>query len=115
MILTRLDPTLDEFARGTGWKLEPRGACRDHVCVRLPAGALRADGRVDARAAAEALGMGLVEDAAHGVFALGPASGGRALASAVAPDITLPDRDGKPFSLASLRGTRVFMCAWASW
>lgn len=115
MILTRLDPTLDEFAHGTGWRLEPQGACRDQLCVPLPVGVRRGDGRVDARAAAQALGMGLVEDAAHGVFALGPASGGRALASAVAPDITLPDRDGKPYSLAALRGTKVFMCAWASW
>lgn len=115
MILTRLDPTADEFARGTGWKLEPQGACRDHLCVPLPAGVRRADGRVDARAAAAALGMGVAEDPARGLYAFGPASGGRALASAVAPDITLPDRDGKPFSLASLRGTRVFMCAWASW
>jgi hypothetical protein len=115
MILTRLDPTADEFARGTGWKLEQRGACRDHLCVPLPAGVARADGRIDARAVAGALGMGIVEAPAHDLWSLGPASGGRALASAVAPDLTLPDRDGKPFSLASLRGTKVFMCAWASW
>jgi hypothetical protein len=115
MILTRLDPTAEDFARGTGWKLEPRGACRDHLCVPLPAGALRPDGRVDARAVAGALGMAIAEAREHGLWALGPASGGRALASAVAPDITLPDRDGKPFSLASLRGTKLFMCAWASW
>ena len=49
------------------------------------------------------------------LWALGPVSGGRALMTAVAPEITLPDRDGNPFRLGSLKGTKVFMCAWASW
>ena len=115
MILTRLDPTTDDFARGTGWKIEPRGACRDHQCVPLPPTASLPRGRVDARSVAGALGMGVVEDAARGIWALGPASGGRALTSAVLPEITLPDRSGKAFSLGSLRGTKVFLCAWASY
>jgi peroxiredoxin len=32
-----------------------------------------------------------------------------------APDITLPDVDGKPFSLSSLRGKYVLVDFWASW
>jgi peroxiredoxin len=32
-----------------------------------------------------------------------------------APDFTLPDRDGKPFSLSSLRGKYVLIDFWASW
>ena len=115
MILDHLDPTLDEFARGTGWTVKPEGACKAHVCVPLPAEARAAPGRIDVRVAAERLGMALVEDRPHGRFALGPESGGRALASAELPEITLPDRHGRPFSLTSLRGTKVFLCAWASW
>jgi hypothetical protein len=115
MILDRLDPTLEQFARGSGFTLKPEGACRAEVCMPLPKGARRADGRADVPVVAEALGMGLVEDPAHGLWALGPVSGGRALTSAIVPEITLPDRDGRPFSLGSLRGTKVFMCAWASW
>ena len=115
MILDRLDPTLDEFARGTGFSLKPEGACRAEVCMPLPQSARRADGRVNVPVVADALGMGLVEDSAHGLHALGPVSGGRALTSAVVPEITLPDRHGRPFSLGSLRGTKVFLCAWASW
>ena len=42
-------------------------------------------------------------------------SGGRALATAELPDITLPDRHGKPFSLKGLRGTKILLVAWASW
>jgi hypothetical protein len=115
MILDRLDPTADELARGTGWELKPEGACKAEVCIPLPKGVRAAGGRVDVPALADALGMALVADAAHGLWALGPVSGGRALASAVAPDLTLPARDGNPFRLGSLKGTKVFLCAWASW
>jgi hypothetical protein len=115
MILDRLDPTDADVARATGWRLLPEGACKQEVCVPLPAGARPAPGRVDVRVLAERLGMALVEDTAHGVWALGPESGGRALTSAVLPEIILPDRFGRPFPLGSLRGTKVFLCAWASW
>jgi len=64
---------------------------------------------------ARRLGMALVHDEEHGLWALGPESGGRALHSAALPDIVLPDRQGRDFSLRSLRGTKVFMVAWASW
>jgi peroxiredoxin len=33
----------------------------------------------------------------------------------MAPDLTLPDVDGKPFSLSSLRGKYVLVDFWASW
>lgn len=115
MILDRLDPTETELARATGWSVKPEGACKAEICVPLPASARPAPGRVDVRVLAEKLGMALVQDPARGLWALGPESGGRALSSAVLPEITLPDRHGRPFSLASLRGTKVFMCAWASW
>ena len=115
MILDRLDPTVAEFASSTGWTLKPEGACRAEVCMPLPKGARRADGRVDVPVVANALGMGLVAHAAHGLWALGPVSGGRALTTAVVPEITLPDRWGKPFSLSSLKGRKVFLATWASW
>lgn len=115
MILDRLDPTIEELAQETGWEVKPEGACHGERCVPLPAAARPALGRVDVRVLAERLGMALVEDPAHGRFALGPESGGRALASAELPEITLPDRNGRDFSLETLRGTKVFMCAWASW
>jgi hypothetical protein len=115
MILDRLDPTVEELARETGWHVKPEGACKAHLCVPLPEAARTAPGRIDVRVLAERLGMALVEDPARGRFALGPESGGRALSSAELPEITLPDRNGRDFSLRSLGGTKVFMCAWASW
>jgi peroxiredoxin len=48
------------------------------------------------------------------MWALGPATiGSRALASAEAPDLKLPDLDGNLFSLSSLRGQKVLLYAWA--
>ena len=115
MILDRLDPSAADFARSTGWQLKPEGACKGEVCIPLPASARRADGRVNVAAVADALAMPLVEAAAHKLWALGPVAGGRALSSAGVPEITLPDRDGNPFRLGSLKGTKVFLFAWASW
>jgi hypothetical protein len=113
VILT--DPQVDpaQFAARTGWELKPEGACKGDRCVPLPSGTQ--DGPVDAALLSERLGMALVADGAHGLWALGPESGGRALGSARMPDLELPDRHGRPFALQSLRGTRVVMIAWASW
>jgi hypothetical protein len=112
VIVDSLEIGPGELHEATGWEIKPEGACKDVRCVPLPDGVV-ADGRVDLRAFAERMGMGLVEG--DGVWALGPESGGRALASAELPDITLPDRDGRAFSLRSLRGTKVLLLAWASW
>jgi hypothetical protein len=115
MILDRLDPTDAEFACQTGWQLKAEGACKGEICVPLPRDARRSDGRVNLSAVADALGMAIVASEEHGLWAIGPASGGRALTTAVAPEVTLPDRDGNPFRLGALKGTKVFLCAWASW
>jgi hypothetical protein len=112
MILTELAVSPDELERRAGWKLEPEGACKGDRCVPLPR---RDDGTLDARVLSERLGMALVHDDAHGLWALGPESGGRALSSARLPDITLPDREGSLFSVRGLRGTKVLLVAWASW
>ena len=112
MILEQLEATREELLAGTGWEIRPEGACKADRCVPLPDGGGE---RIDVRVLADRLGMALVHDPEHGVWALGPESGGRALLSAVLPDVTLPDRNGMPFSLSSLRGRKVLMVVWASW
>jgi len=116
MVLDRLDLTAEEFEQATGWKLEPRGACRDEVCVPLPPLDVDADGRFDTTAVADRLGMPVAHDEAHGLWALGPPSGDRrVLDSARMPELVLPDFDGNRFDLASLRGRKVVLVAWGSW
>jgi hypothetical protein len=114
VILDRLDLTPDELERGTGWELKPEGLCKDERCVPLPADA-GPDGRLDVEVVAERLGMALVHDERHDVWALGPESRDHVLASAELPPIVLADVDGRPFDLASLRGEKVLIAAWASW
>ena len=101
----------DVFARVAGWRVEPEGLCRGDRCVPFRAD----DGVVDLAAAAAALSMPLVHDRAHGLWALGAEAGGRALTSANAPELELPDFRGGSFRLSSLRGTKVLLVAWASW
>lgn len=111
MLLRSLSVPRAEFEAGTGWLLKPQGACRGEVCIPLsqPAGE-----PVDVARVARDIGMPLVAEPAHGLWALGPASmGSRALASAEAPDLCLPDLEGRPFRLSSLRGRKVLLYAWA--
>lgn len=110
---TGTDPA--SFARSTGWKLEPQGACRGDVCVPLPAGSF-GDDAVDVATVAERLGMPLVAAPEHGVTALGPAARGRALDTVDAPDLELPlVRSDATWRLADQRGRRTVLIAWAPW
>jgi hypothetical protein len=114
VILPQLDVTPDELQQRTGWELKPEGLCKADRCVPVPSGA-SSDGRLDMRAVADRLGMPLVHDDRHDLWALGPESGRRVLESAALPPIVLADVDGRPFDLASLRGQKVLIAAWASW
>jgi hypothetical protein len=115
MLLDSLTVDDGAFATATGWAAKPEGLCKGDVCVPAP-GARRDDGALDVTVVADRLGMPLVHDEARGRWALGPATvGGRALTTAEAPDLELPDRDGNPFGLSALHGRKVLVVAWASW
>lgn len=112
MIFTTSRVPVDEFERLAGWRAKPEGLCRGERCVPFrPAD----PAMVELAAAAEALTMPLVHDPRHGLWALGAEAGGRALRSARAPELELPDLRGRSFRLSSLRGTKVLLVAWASW
>ena len=89
MIVDRLDMTGVEFHRLTGWEIKPEGACKDDRCVpsrrrcatRPP---------IDVAAVTERLGMPIAHDETHGLWAIGPESGGRVLDSARMPDSCFP-------------------------
>lgn len=114
MILTSLEVDRKAFESRTGWAIKPEGACKGDVCVPLAAHAASA-ALLDARALSEHLGMPLLHEPEAGVWCLGPEAMGHALTSASAPDFTLPDYQGKPFTLSSLRGQKVLIVTWASW
>lgn len=116
MLLTAPVVAPADLERRTGWQIKPEGACLGDICVPLPEGVRREDDTLDAPALAARLGAPLLHDDTVGLWSLGPATvSGRSLATAQAPDLELPDVDGNPFSLASLRGRKVLLVAWASW
>ncbi len=106
-------PTISraDFEAQTGWEFKAEGACKGEVCVPLdftPGEALELE------SISAALDMPLVANTQHKLWALGPESlGSRALTQAEAPPLKLPGLDGKPFDLASLRGKKVVIYAWA--
>src|SRR5690348_14860423 len=104
---------LEEFESRSGWHLRPEGLCKDDTCIPLRSPIL-SSGKIDLRAVGEALGTPVLEDA--GLVAVGPRANERVLPpSAMAPSLVLPDVNGQLFDLASLRGTKVLLLAWASW
>jgi hypothetical protein len=116
MILQSPLVDVTEFESRTGWAIKPQGACKGDMCVPLAQGALP-DGTIAVEPLASRLGMPIVSDAERGLRALGPETSatGRALTTAVAPDLVLPDLDGTPFRIADLRPQKVVLVAWASW
>lgn len=104
-----------EVERALGWELKPQGLCKGERCV--PAPGLVRDGTVDLATLASLLDRPLALDTDERVACLGAAAAERAaeLASLDAPELTLPDLDGRPVSLSGFRGKKVFLLAWASW
>jgi len=100
-----VDPA--EFERATGWALKPEGACRGDVCVPLRGRTLPE--------LAERLGMPIVHDAEAGLWSLGPRAEPVFEAGAAAPDLALPDLDGRLHRLSDQRGSKVLVLAWAPW
>ena len=108
MLLHDIDIDPAGFEDATGWELKPEGLCKADICVPMESG------EFDVRAAADLLGMAIVHDEESGKWAIGPESlGGRSLATAIAPELVLPDVDGNEFRLSSLRGQKVVLVAWA--
>lgn len=105
-----------DFASRTGWESKPEGLCKGDACVPAPDAVLDS-GELSVEVLAERLGMPLLRDEATGFMALGPdtVGSGRALSTAVAADLELPDAEGNPFRLSSLHGRKVLLVAWASW
>ncbi|MFT5101577.1 MAG: hypothetical protein ACI9HY_003713 [Planctomycetaceae bacterium] len=111
MLLSSLHISKDEFESGTGWTLKPEGACKGDICIPIPNSG---GDTINVVSAAEAMNLPLVNEPEAQLWALGPESiGGRALVTAEAPELSLPDVDGKVFNLSSLKGKKVLVYAWA--
>ena len=115
MLLESLILTPDALYDATGWEIKPEGACRGDECVPLTGIDTAPDGTLDVGQFADRMQMPLATDDAHGLYALGPRAAGSVLESATVPEVVLDDFDGNSFDLATLRGRKVLLVAWASW
>src|SRR5262245_30568872 len=99
-----------------GFEVKPEGACRADVCIPISNEMLRGDA-FNVSAFAKRIGQAVVADTDAGVWSFGeiPLLRGSFLEGRMAPDITVPDRAGRPVRLADLHGKRVLVVTWASW
>lgn len=101
-----------QFEQGTGWHIQPEGACKGDTCIPLPFDDQETTYSIATLAAA--MNLPLVSEPELGAHALGADSiGSRPLTSAKAPDFTLPDIDGTLHRLSDYLGQKVILYAWA--
>lgn len=99
-----------------GWERKPEGWCRRDACIPARHVDESANG-VDLTRFVAVTGRVMAADHVEQVIALadGGSRRGGDLGSGEAPAFTLPDVDGRPWSLATMRGRKVALVMWASW
>jgi hypothetical protein len=105
-----------DLRRVNGFEVKPQGACRADLCVPIPKTMMHGEW-FDLTAFAKRAGQAVVADVEAHVWSFGEiqALRGGFLNSRVAPEVTIPDRRGRPVSLASFRGKKALLVTWASW
>ena len=84
------------------------------MCVPLPPLRRDTEGRFDVTVVAQRLGMPIATKyTASGRW--GPARATAVSSTARMPELELQDFDGNAFHMASVRGRKVVLIAWASW
>lgn len=111
---------LDRLEDASGWTLEAEGLCHGEVCVPLPQGrgaSLLRDNALDLSGFWRHMGKPVVHSADGSTWLLGDAGEQirQRLSMLEAPDLALPDLEGRVHALKDYRGTKVFLVAWASW
>jgi hypothetical protein len=112
----RLDPAALKDA--LGWEVHEGLLCSDAMCVPVADEVtLVSDEGIDLAALASTLDRALAVDVTERAAFLGGSARERAqaLASQHAPDVALPDLDGRLHSLSEQRGKKILLVAWASW
>jgi hypothetical protein len=106
----------NDLLKINGFEIKPQGACRADICIPIPRGMMRGD-QFNLTAFATRVGQKFIADPAARVWSFGeiPVVQGAYLDSRIAPDVTVPDRQGKPVRLSQFRGKKVLLVTWASW
>jgi hypothetical protein len=116
--------TTADLTRATKLELKPEGVCIATLCIPLPEARKKEFIRSQGKEAqfnlsefARLLKQPVAHDSRHGIWFFGPRpdSQNGYLKTLIAPDFTLPDRNGKMHSLSDYRGKKVLLITWASW
>lgn len=105
-----------DLPRINGFELKPQGACRADICIPIPRTMMRG-AFFNLSAFAKKAGQLVVADTGARVWSFGeiPVVRGSFLESRMAPEVTVPDRKGRPVHLSQFRGKKVLLVTWASW
>lgn len=105
-----------DLPRVNGFEFKPQGACRADICIPIAKGMQRGS-LFNLTAFANKIGEKVVADPSAGVWSFGEIQPlrGAFLSTRQAPDITVPDRRGRPVNLSDFRGKKVLLVTWASW
>lgn len=110
--------------QANGFTLKPQGACVDEICIPVkqkgPDSLVR---KIQGKPYFDLSGFAVKTGQAESAEATFPAFSysdvpvlrGRDFAQGIAPEFTLPDRQGRPVSLSHYRGKKVLLLTWASW
>jgi AhpC/TSA family len=116
--------TLGDLKRATQFVLKPQGVCRDELCFPIPKKRrsvfLSKQGSTtwfNLSEFARLLRQPVAINEEHAVWYFGPRADEQNgyIDSLIAPDFTLPDMNGKQYSLSGFRGKKVLLLTWASW
>ena len=105
-----------DLSRLNDFEIKPQGACRADICIPITKQMVRGD-YFNVSAFARKIQQAAVVDPVARVWSFGEIQvlGGNFRNGRVAPDVTIPDRAGRPVRLASFRGKKVLLVTWASW
>ena len=105
-----------DLPRINDFELKPQGACRADLCIPVTRDMLQGD-YFNLTAFAHKIRQPVLADAAARVWSFGEiqAVRGSFLNGRVAPDVSAPNREGRPVRLSDFRGKKVLLVTWASW
>jgi len=105
-----------DLPRINGFEIKPQGACRADICIPIPRGMMKGN-TFNLTAFAQRVGQKFIADPVTRVWSFGeiPVVQGAYVESRIAPDVTVPDRQGRPVRLSQFRGKKVLLVTWASW
>ncbi len=113
-----------ELERVNGFVLKPQGACLADICVPVKRNPesnllLTREGTdwFNVTELARKLKQPYAVDHDQSIWSFGaiPVIRNRFINQHIAPEFTLPDRQGKPVSLSQFKDMKVLLLTWASW